>query len=165
MHEPAPRMEAERSRVYVHDPRAHPGLRAIAVIEGIKGLLALSAASGLELIGPIPLKRWVHELITRFQLEPDHGAMAWLANAINPHSVHFAAAAVCLYGVLHLVEAWGLWRDKAWASLLGCLAASIYLPFEIHELIGHPGWASVIVLAINVIVVWVLARDLLKRRK
>ena len=98
MHEPAPRMEAERSRVYVHDPRAHPGLRAIAVIEGIKGLLALSAASGLELIGPIPLKRWVHELITRFQLEPDHGAMAWLANAINPHSVHFAAAAVCLYG-------------------------------------------------------------------
>jgi len=165
MHEPAPRMEAERPRVYVHDPRAHPGLRAIAVIEGIKGLLALSAASGLELIGPIPLKRWVHELITRFQLEPDHGAMAWLANAINPHSVHFAAAAVCLYGVLHLVEAWGLWRDKAWASLLGCLAASIYLPFEIHELIGHPGWASVIVLAINVIVVWVLARDLLKRRK
>ncbi len=150
---------------YNPNPRAHPGLRAIAMIEALKGLLALSAASGLEIIGPVPLKRWAHALIDYFQLDTQHGAMAWLANAINPGSVHFAAAAVGAYAVLHLVEAWGLWRDKAWASLLGCLAASIYLPFEIHELIGHPGWASVIVLAINVIVVWVLARDLLKRRK
>jgi uncharacterized membrane protein (DUF2068 family) len=165
MRESAQRVDAERTTHYVQDPRAHPGLRAIAVIEAIKGLLALSAASGLVLIGPIPLKRWVHELISRFQLDTDHGAMAWLANAINPHSVHFAAAAVAAYGVLHLIEAWGLWRDKAWASLLGCLAAAIYLPFDIYALIRHPGWISVAVLAINVIVVWVLARDLVKRRR
>ena len=149
---------------YVHDPQAHPGLRLIAMIEAIKGLLALSAASGLELIGPIPLKRWVHELIERFQLEPNHGAMAWLANAINPDSVHLAAAAVATYAVLHLIEAWGLWRDKAWASWLGCDAAAIYLPFALYGLARHPGWLSVAVLAINVLIVWVLARDLLKRR-
>ena len=165
MHESAQRVDSERTSAYVHDPRAHPGLRAIAVIEAIKGLLALSAASGLEIIGPIPLKRWVHELIARLQLEPNHGAMAWLANAINPHSVHLAAAAVATYGVLHLIEAWGLWRDKAWASLLGCLAAAIYLPFELDALIRHPGWVSAAVLSINVLVVWVLARDLLKRRR
>ena len=164
MHESAQRVEAQSPTQYVHDPRAHPGLRAIAVIEGIKGLLALSAASGLELIGPIPLKRWVHELIERFQLEPNHGAMAWLANAINPDSVHLAAAAVGTYAVLHLIEAWGLWRDKAWASWLGCIAASIYLPFDLYALARHPGWVSLAVLGINVLVVWVLARDLFKRR-
>jgi len=152
------------ARHYVQDPRAHPGLRVIAMIEAIKGLLALSAASGLELLGPIPLKRWVHELIERFQLEPNHGAMAWLANAINPDSVHLAAAAVGTYAVLHLIEAWGLWRDKAWASWLGCIAASVYLPFDLYALVRHPGWVSVAVLAINVLVVWVLARDLFKRR-
>ena len=149
---------------YVQDPRAHPGLRVIAMIEAIKGLLALSAASGLELLGPIPLKRWVHDLIERFQLEPNHGAMAWLANAINPDSVHLAAAAVGTYAVLHLIEAWGLWRDKAWASWLGCIAASIYLPFDLYALARHPGWVSLAVLGINVLVVWVLARDLFKRR-
>jgi len=149
---------------YVQDPRAHPGLRVIAMIEAIKGLLALSAASGLELLGPVPLKRWVHELIQRFQLEPNHGAMAWLANAINPDSVHLAAAAVGTYAVLHLIEAWGLWRDKAWASWLGCIAASIYLPFDLYALVRHPGWVSLAVLGINVLVVWVLARDLFKRR-
>jgi len=149
---------------YVQDPQAHPGLRLIAIIEAIKGLLALTAASGLELIGPIPLKRWAHALIRDFHLDPEHGAMAWLANAINPDAVHLAAAAVGAYGVLHLIEAWGLWRDKAWASWLGCIAASIYLPFDLYAIHRHPGWVSVAVLGVNVLVVWVLARDLFKRR-
>ena len=149
---------------YNPNPRAHPGLRMIALIEAIKGLLALSAASGLEIIGSAPLKRWVHALINEFQLDPDHGAMAWLASAISPGSVHFAAAAVGAYAVLHLIEAWGLWRDRAWASWLGCIAAAIYLPFDSYALLRHPGWVSVAVLAINVLIVWVLARDLVKRR-
>jgi len=68
------------------------------------------------------------------------------------------------YAVLHLIEAWGLWRDKAWASWVGCIAAAIYLPFDIYALVRHPGWVSVAVLAINVLIVWVLARDLVKRR-
>jgi uncharacterized membrane protein (DUF2068 family) len=150
---------------YDPDPHRHPGLHVIAIVEGIKGALAVLAASGLEIIGPAPLQHWVHELITRFQLSTQHGAMAWLANAINPHSVHFAAAAVLGYGIVHLVEAWGLWRAKAWASLLGCLAAAIYLPFDLYALFRHPGWVSVAVVAINLLVVWVLARDLVKRRR
>lgn len=57
--------------------------------------------------------------------------MAWLAGAINPDSVHFAAAAVAAYAMLHLAEARGLWRDQAWASWLGCVAAALYLPFDL----------------------------------
>lgn len=150
---------------YNPDPHKHPGLHVIAIVEGVKGVLAVFAASGLALIGPAPLQRWVHELIERFQLDTEHGAMAWLANAINPHSLHFAAAAVFAYAILHLIEAWGLWRARAWASLLGCLAAAIYLPFDIYALIRHPGWLSVGVVVINLLVVLVLARDLVIRRR
>ena len=50
---------------YNPDPHAHPGLHVIALIEAIKGSLAVLAASGLELLGPAPLRRWVHALITR----------------------------------------------------------------------------------------------------
>ena len=150
---------------YVHDPRAHPGLRAIALVEGGKGVLALLAGSGLELLGPAPLQRWVHTLIDRFQLDPQHGALAWLARTINPDAVHIAAAVVAAYGTLHVLEAWGLWRDKAWASWLGCIAASLYLPFDVYALLRHPGWIAVAVLAINIAVVAVLARDLARRRR
>jgi uncharacterized membrane protein (DUF2068 family) len=150
---------------YNPNPRAHPGLRAIALVELIKGLLALAAASGLALMGPASLRRWVEALIHRFQLDPDQGAMAWLAQGINPGSVHLAASAVLVYGAIHLVEAWGLWRDKAWASWLGCLTAALYLPFDGYALLHHRNWPSLVVFAINLLVVWVLARDLAKRRR
>lgn len=149
---------------YNPDPHAHPGLHVIALVEAAKGALAVLAASGLELLGPAPLQHFVQLLIARFQLDPDHGAMAWLANAIGPGSVHLAAAAVFFYGALHLLEAWGLWRAKSWASWLGCVTAAAYLPFDVYALVVHPGWIALAVVAINLVVVWVLGRDLLRRR-
>ncbi|MBX9402067.1 DUF2127 domain-containing protein [Lysobacter sp. BMK333-48F3] len=146
-------------------PTAHRGLHAIAALEAAKGVLALSAASGLELLGPAPLQRWIEELIARFHLDPAHGAVAWLARGIDPDSVHLAAAIALAYGLLRLLEAWGLWKARAWASWLGCIGAALYLPVDLYALWRHPGWLSVAVLAINVIVVWVLARDLAKRRR
>jgi uncharacterized membrane protein (DUF2068 family) len=150
---------------YNPDPHAHPGLHVIAVFEAAKGLLALLAASGLELLGPAPLLRWLHELIARFQLDPNEGALAWLNKVINPDGVHLAAAVVLAYGLLRMLEAWGLWRAKAWASWLGCISAAIYLPLDLYAVYHHPGWTSWAVLAVNLIVVAVLARDLLKRRQ
>ena len=150
---------------YNPDPHAHPGLHVIAVIEGAKGALALLAASGLELLGPAPLQRWVHELIAHFQLDPNHGAMAWLAHAINPGAVHLAAVVATLYAILHLVEGWGLWRAKAWASWLGCLSAAAYLPFDIYAFASHRHWLEGVVVIVNLLVVWVLARDLRKRKR
>ena len=150
---------------YNPDPHAHPGLHAIAIIEAVKGGLALLAASGLELLGPAPLQRATHALIAKFQLDPDHGAMAWLAQAINPGSVHLAALVAALYGLLHLLEGWGLWRAKAWASWLGCLTAAAYLPFDLYAFATHRHWLEGLVVVVNLIVVWVLARDLRVRRR
>ena len=104
-------------------------------------------------------------MIATFQLDPDHGAMAWLAHAINPGSVHLAALVAALYGLLHLAEGWGLWRAKAWASWLGCLTAAAYLPFDLYAFATHRHWLEALVVAINLVVVWVLARDLRVRRR
>jgi len=149
---------------YNPDPHGHPGLHVIALLEASKAMLALLAATGLEMLGPQPLRDGVNALIRRFSLDPDHGTLPSLLNMISPDAVHLAAAAMIGYGLLHLVEAWGLWKARAWASWLGCLTASIYLPFDIYAVLRHPGWASWSVLAINLIVVYVLARDLRKRR-
>ncbi|WP_117309627.1 DUF2127 domain-containing protein [Stenotrophomonas sp. G4] len=149
---------------YNPDPHRHPGLHVIALLEASKAMLALLAATGLEILGPQPLRDGVNALIRRFSLDPDHGTLPSLLNMISPDAVHLAAAAMIGYGLLHLVEAWGLWKARAWASWLGCLTASIYLPFDIYAIVRHPGWASWMVLAINLVVVYVLARDLRKRR-
>jgi len=150
---------------YNPDPHRHPGLHVIALLEASKAVLALLAATGLEVLGPQPLRDGVNALIRRFSLDPDHGTLPSLLHMISPDAVHLAAAGMIGYGLLHLVEAWGLWRAKAWASWLGCLTAALYLPFDIFAIIRHPGWPSWTILAINLIVVYVLARDLRKRHR
>lgn len=149
---------------YDADPHAHPGLHAIALLEGSKGLLALLAATGLEIFGPTPLRHVVGKLIHLLQLDPRHGMLPSLLAAIDPHAVHLAALLVALYGLLHLVESWGLWHARSWASWLGCISASVYLPFDLYAVATHPGWASLAVLAINIAIVAALARDLFRRR-
>ncbi len=150
---------------YNPNPRAHPGLHAIALIELVKSVLALITASGLEILGPAPIRNFIHRLIELFQFDAQHSALSVFVQKVNPESVHWAAAVVATYGVLHLIEAWGLWRAKAWASWLGCAAAAIYLPFEFYALLKHPGWIALSVVLINLTIVWVLARDVVKRRQ
>ncbi|WP_425476717.1 DUF2127 domain-containing protein [Xanthomonas massiliensis] len=156
-------MAHEPPRPYNPSPRAHPGLHVLALVEGGKGLLAVLAASGLELIGPDPLRHALHYLISRLHLDPDHGALPSLLRVIDPSAVHLAAGMILLYGLLHLVEAWGLWRARAWASWLGCISASLYLPFDIFAIHHHPSWTSWAVLGFNLLLVAILGRDIHRR--
>jgi uncharacterized membrane protein (DUF2068 family) len=151
-------------RPYDPDPHAHPGLHALALFELAKGLLALIAAASLEVLGPDPIRRAVYWLIERFHLDPAHGALPSLLKQIDPKAVHLAVAVVAIYALWRLVESWGLWRAKAWASWLGCVGTAVYLPFDMYALVRHPGWHTAVVVLINVIVVAVLARDLIRRR-
>ena len=144
--------------------QAHRGLRMVALLELLKSTFALLAASGLELLGPAPIRRWVHGLVEVFHLDARHSVLATFGRHIDAASVHMAAGVAATYGVIHLVEAWGLWRARRWASWLGCLAAALYLPIEFYALIRNPGWPPVAVVLMNLAIVWVLARDLAQRR-
>ncbi len=144
------------------DARAHRGLHAVALFEAAKGALALLVATGIEWLGPAPLQRALQALLSLLHLDPANGSAAKLAHALNPNAVHLAAAVAVLYGVVRLAEAWGLWRAKAWASWLG-LSAALYLPFDVYAYALHRHWLEALAVAINLLVVWVLARDLLKR--
>ena len=144
--------------------KAHRGLHAIALFEAAKGTLALLAATGMEWLGPAPLQRALDALLSLLHLDPAQGAAAKLAHALNPNAVHLAAAVAVVYGAVRLVEAGGLWRAKAWACWLG-LSAALYLPFDIYAFALHRHWLEAAAVAINLAVVWVLARDLAKRRR
>lgn len=150
---------------YNPDARAHPGLHFLALFEGMKGLLALSAAISLELMGPQPLRDLINSLITKFNLNPDSGPLPTLMHAINPTAVHLVAIVLFVYAFWRLLEAWGLWHAKAWASWLGFVGTVAYLPLDLLGIYYHPGWHAWAVLALNLLVAAVLARDLMRRRK
>ena len=149
---------------YNPDPHAHPGLHVLAVFELAKGLLALVAAASLEVFGPDSIRRAIHLLIAHFNLDPNHGALPALLRTVDPAAVHLAVLVVLMYAVLRIFEAWGLWRAKAWASWLGCVGTAAYLPLDGYALYHHPGWHTWLVVIVNLLVVAVLGRDLLRRR-
>lgn len=145
--------------------RGDTGLHLIALFEALKGVLALATAAALELLGPAPLQRLMADTAGLLHMDPRHGTLAVLARGIDPSAVRLIAAGVLAYGLLRALEAWGLWRARAWASWLGCASAAIYLPVDLYAIVRHPGWVSATALVVNVIVVWVLGADLRRRRR
>lgn len=146
-------------------PHPHAGLHAIAIAECFKGVVALLLAGGLALAGPEWLRARVADALLYFHLDPRQGVVGRLLHAVDASTLHIAIAVALAYGGMRLLEAWGLWRAQAWASWFGCVSAAVYLPFELHALLRHPGWLEVSVLLVNLLVVAVLAHDLRRRRR
>lgn len=63
-----------------------------------------------------------------------------------------------LFGVLNLIEAWGLHRRRMWGEWLTVIATSLLIPFEIYEIFIGITAFKVFVLVMNVIIVYYLAR-------
>ncbi|MGY0503684.1 DUF2127 domain-containing protein [Luteimonas sp. e5] len=149
------------------DAAAAPGLaslRAVAMLEAAKGVLALLLAGALRWLGPDAFRSALQSVTELLHLQPHHGSSAWLVKAIDAGTLNLVAALVVLYGLLRLIEAAGLWRARAWASWLGAVGAAVYVPFEVVALLRHPHWLTLAILLVNLLVVWVLARDLYRRR-
>lgn len=142
---------------------SHNALRAIALFEAAKGLLALLVAGALTAIGPDALQHELEHVLARFGVDAERGSTVML-DAITPQTLHIAVGVAVIYAGVRLLESWGLWRHRAWASWLGVIGAAAYLPFEIYALWQHPDWMTWGVFLLNLMIVLVLARDLRRRR-
>jgi len=158
---------AGHHHISAKEVRQHAGPWVIAVAVALKSFLALAIAVGLEVWGAQRMHDWIGMQIVRHHLNPDHGFFAELSRLTSHGTVHPAAALLVLYACVHGAEAWGLWRDKAWASWLGCVGAALYLPVSGRAVWNAPNWITVTVVAINVGVVLVLAWNIraLRARK
>jgi uncharacterized membrane protein (DUF2068 family) len=137
-----------------------PSLRVIALLVAGKSTLALLIAVGIEVLGPQHMRHWIDALSGRFHWNPDSKVLVWLFAQMNPHSFHIAAAVIVLYACVHGAEAFGLWFDQSWASWFGCIGAALYLPFDLLALWHHRNWFAAAVVLVNVLVVFVLGRNI-----
>jgi uncharacterized membrane protein (DUF2068 family) len=63
------------------------------------------------------------------------------------------AAALLVYALIEIVEAFGLWAAKRWAEYLTVVATAAFLPLEIYELTEKVSWLKIGTLLINVLAV------------
>lgn len=142
-------------------------LRGIALFEGVKGVAALLIGLGLVELLHHDLRRLVLELTGHFGLNPSqpfptlllHYADLLGATPLGPLESLLAA-----YTAIRLTEAYGLWYEKAWAEWLGAGSGGLYVPFELRHLWHAPDALGAAVLAVNLLIVGYLARQLWQRR-
>lgn len=151
-----------------HPKAARRTLRAIAIFEAVKGFAALIAIVGVVDLMHRDVRHLAVELIGRFKLSPEghySSIILHYADLLPGADVHMLMWLATGYITVRFLEAYGLWRDKAWAEWLAALSGAIYVPFELHHLMQRASLINAAVLAGNVIVVAFLAIQLKRRLK
>ena len=64
------------------------------------------------------------------------------------------------YAALLLAERIGLWLEFSWAAYLTVVSTSALVPFEVYELIERVTWPRIILLAVNLVIVLYLVKQL-----
>lgn len=122
----------------------HFGLRGIAVFEAAKGMAGL--AVGIWLLSLLHkdmetvathLLHFLHKVL---HLSPDghiaHSIMRGAARVTRGNLLVVIGLAF-LYVIIRFVEAAGLWLEKVWAEWFALVSGTMYMPYEIYELIHH----------------------------
>jgi uncharacterized membrane protein (DUF2068 family) len=143
-------------------------LQAIAVFEALKGLAALAGLIGVLDLLHSDVRAVVLTLIGRFGLDPASHYPSLLlhyAELLPQADVHMLVILASAYIVLRLIEATGLWLNKAWGEYLGALSGGIYIPFEVVHFIDEPSWMNAFIVALNVLIVGYLVYALWQRHE
>jgi uncharacterized membrane protein (DUF2068 family) len=135
-------------------------LRAVASIEFLKGLVVLLAGFGV--LSLVHRDAWdvAESFLEWLHISPEtHYAQVFLnlADQVTDTKLWAVAIGALAYSSLRFVEAYGLWRERAWAEWLALISGAIYLPFEIYELFRRPDWVRLTIFLVNLAVVLYMA--------
>src|SRR4030095_14535146 len=147
---------------------ARSAIKAVALFEASKGLVALFAASGLLLLVHKDVYDLALQLVAHTHLNPAARYPSIFLDAaanVEDSRLMMLALGAAAYSIVRLVEAYGLYFERAWAEVLAALSGAIYVPFEVAELVRRPGALGVVVLGFNLAVVAVMVHALLQRRR
>lgn len=153
----------------VHHPHIAEAkvLRAVATVELVKGLVVLLAGFGA--LSLIHRDAWdvASSLLHFLHISHRHHyaqIFLELADGITDKKLLLVAAGAAIYSTLRFIEAYGLWRERAWAEWFALISGTIYLPFELHEMLIRPTMIKAAILIVNLaIVLYMLYLRLLKR--
>lgn len=148
--------------------QVQPGLRAVAVCEGTKGILVL--AVGLGLLGFIhrDLQQLAEDVVRHLHLNPSARyprVFLMVASRFDGVQLWAVAVGALVYSGLRFLEAVGLWKDRNWAKWLGAISGGIYIPVEIYEAARKATATRLVLFALNVAVVAYLLWNLWQKRQ
>lgn len=137
-------------------PAAKNGVRAIAIFEAVKGTVGLIAGFGLLSLMHRDIADFAEDAVGFLHLNSEGRLAHRIVETItklNPANIKIFFALSLVYATIRFVEAYGLWRLRAWAEWFAIISGTAYIPIEIYELIHKPTFVRAAVLIINIAMV------------
>ena len=132
------------------------GVRAVAFFEALKGAVVLAAGFGLLALVHRDLQAIAERMVEHSHLNPaSHYPRVFIEAAARTSDsrLRWLAALAFAYSCVRFVEAYGLWKMRAWAEWFAIISGCLYLPAEAYELFERPTLIKAGVLIVNALVV------------
>ena len=150
-----------------HVARHHDrGLVAIGVLKLLEAIFFFLVGVGAIHFLHRDLGDTARQLAERLSFDPDRRVVAYVLDHlddITAHRLKQIGALTFFYAGLRIAEGVGLVMEKVWAEHLTVGATTIFLPWELYEIVRHPDWVRVCLLVANLIVLayllWALRRN------
>jgi uncharacterized membrane protein (DUF2068 family) len=136
----------------IHDPEHVKGVRTVATVEFIKGIVVVLAGLGLLSMRHRDIWGVAESFLEFCHVNPNHhyvGVFIDLVYRVSDVRLWKIAVAAAAYAILRFVEAGGLWYVCPWAEWMAIASGTIYIPFEFADLLRRPDWFHVLVVAVN----------------
>lgn len=132
------------------------GLRAVALLEAVKGSAVLLLGLGLLALLHKDVEQFAEDLLVHLHISTEHRIGHVVLNAASKMTdarLWGIAAGAAMYAVVRFVEAYGLWHRRVWAEWFAMLSGALYLPWELVKLVEHPSWLHWALILINLTIV------------
>ena len=116
------------------------GLRAVAIFEASKGVLSTAAFVGLAAYLWHPVGR-PPQLVSK------------LLGRVSHDTLRLVTFCALIYALMRFIEAFGLWNGKRWAEWFAVISGTVFLPFELYEIVRRPHPAMYVIFTVNVLIV------------
>ncbi len=142
----------------------HKSIQSVAAVEAAKGLLALVVACGLVTLLNGKYHSMAAQIARTQHLNPasrSPGIFVDLMTNLTESRLWLLSVLALAYASARFIESYGLWLERRWAEWFALASASIYIPFEIYEIVRNGSVVMAGALVINIVVVYLMAYALL----
>ena len=142
-------------------------IRAIALFEA-KGAIVLLAGLGVLSLIHRDVQHVADQVVHHMHLTPRATIPRIFLHAaahVTNRGLWWLAAGALAYCLVRFVEAYGLWRQRAWAEVLAAASGADHLPFELYRLTRGESVLAATALVLNLVVVAFMLYALWTRRR
>lgn len=118
---------------------------AVLLFRHQEGFLRVAYDQDLRLLTPV---------LEQLGFHLDHSWLLQQADRVfglSPHTLAWVGAGLAGYACLQFTEAVGLWSGRRWGEYFAVVSTSVFLPWEILELVEKVTWLRLLLFAVNLV--------------